>query len=328
MKTQNVELSILVNGNAVPEYRKDSSTFIEGRSGTEYVIKIKNHNNYKCKICLGIDGIGVIDSKPLGDDPNQMGYILDANQETIIKGYRVDSESVASFKFVNGDKAYANKSKGMKGKTQGVISAKVYAEKVLPIDFEKELAKIKKQIDEKKQEYVPVPYPVYPSWPRNPWYDDSGWPKQPVTPWVTWCGGINAVGTNSVGNDVKWVNLSSDNCAAGNNSVNYCHTVFNDAGNNPNSLLQSVTQCSTTLVEQNPFELGSAFGKKVEQKIKEVEFQVGNLIAEIALYYTSKSGLEALGVEMKKLPAISKMPQAFPASKTKYCELPSGWDGV
>ncbi len=312
MKTNNVELQIVVNDKVIAEYSKDSAIYVEAKNGYEYGIRLKNHNSFKVKVVLGADGINVIDSKPIGDNPNEMGYVLDAGVDTIIKGYRVDNQNVASFKFVEGEKAYANKSKGMNGKTQGVISAKVYAEKIKSPDWKDEIAKLKEEIGRKKNksdiDFIPVPY--YPSWPR-PWYEPYD-----TRPWITWCGSTTTANASNV--TLYNTNLGDNSCIQS-NVLNDCHV---DAIN-PNIRCVNFQQ-----KEENPFSLGSTFGKKVEQAVTEVAFEVGNLIAELAIYYTTKKGLESLGVEMKKLPKISKMPEAFPAAKNRYCEVPSGWEGV
>lgn len=265
---------------------------------------------------MGVDGINVVYGKPLGDNSNEIGYILDAGQITLIKGYRIDDVNVAQFKFTEADKSYANVTKKMGGKTTGVISAKVYTEKVKAFDYEKELAKIHKRLDEQKDNKEYIPYPIYPK--RDPWYDE--WPYQ--KPWITWTSptvwGLSnsQVTYTCASNNVGGTILNNPTC-------NYSQVVGLDESYNQ-SLNSSIEPAHDTV---NAFTLGGSWGKKTEQQIKEITFETGNLLCNLVMYYAAKVGLESLGVEMKKLPKISKRPEPFPAAQTKYCSVPSGWTG-
>ncbi len=315
MKTQNIEISVLINGNDTTEYRKDDNSYIEARNGTEYAIRLKNHNSFRTLVILGVDGINVIDSKPLGDSPNERGYILEAGIDTIIKGYRVDDVNVAAFKFTSADKSYANKQKGMAGKTNGVISAKVYREKVKDNNWEiwaKKIKEMEEKIDSK-------PY-IVPLRPDYYWWYDSTYTK----PYATWSS-ASASGETHFGSACNDdINLKSHiDLQGGQGILRSCNfTQVVDAS----AYKQQETKCSVQNAE-TPFSLGSTFGKKVIQEITEVPFEIGSLLCSIALYYAPRAGLESLGVELKKTTKVSKMPQAFPAAKNKYCEVPSEWTG-
>lgn len=336
MKTNNIELTTLVNGNAVSEYVKDSSTYIEARNGTEYAVKIKNHNGYKVKVIIGIDGINIIDSGCLGNSPDEMGYVLDAYQETIIKGYRINNKDVATFKFTEGKKAYANKEKKMEGKTQGVIACRVYAEK---ISWQKTIKELEDKIDQKKDKwdrnYVPIPYPV-PSYPVKPWYQEPFWYCTTTTKIGDTCEPASfTCGDNlgNIGSSVCRTSIDMMNKSEQLRGINTCNYMQSDMSNlrpvakssqHVNSALRSRSLLSQK--ETNPFSLGSEWGKKETQEVKEVGFDVGAFVAELVLYYAPRAGLESLGIEFKKLPKITKRPDAFPAAD-KYCSVPSGWTG-
>ncbi len=311
MKTQNVSITILVKDRAAQEFEKDSKVFIEGRENSEYSIKLENHNDFRVKTVIGIDGVNIIDSSPISEKDDQIGYILDAGQSTIIRGYRLDESNAASFKFTEGKSAYANTVKGMGGKTQGVISARIYREK------DDSLEKIKKAMEEWKEQYPKivkeyVPYPVYPRWPSRPWYDWDKW-NTPVYP--TWtCKSSDGVAYNA---SLNLCGSSTD--GATQNSIN-CMTQAEN--------LKSMNSCAdfsaVSSIEDNPFKLGSTFGSKVEQKIKEVEFAVGNFLCELVIYYSTREQLEKFGIEFKKVAKISSFPDHKPG---KYCQVPSGWTG-
>jgi len=125
MQSNNFEVSILVNGSAVKEYYGNGKTYIEGREGTSYKIKIKNKTNRRIVAVLAVDGLSVIDGKIA--DYNSAGYVISGNSFEIIKGWRKSDDEVAEFYFSNKDEAYAVKVG--KGGNQGVIGVAIFREK-------------------------------------------------------------------------------------------------------------------------------------------------------------------------------------------------------
>ena len=333
----NVELSVIIGSNAVPEYVKNDSVFIEGREGSEYSLKIKNHNGYRVKVIIGIDGINIVNSELIGDSKDEIGYILEAYQETIIKGYRIDDKSVGSFKFVAKNAAYANTDKGQEGKTTGVIICRVYREKESQLDkMAKQLSKLEKDLDNEKFKW-PKYVPIYPKVvPHNPWYDPY-WEYPYTKPY--WTCATQTYGTAN-SDIVRGVSNSA--------GATYCATLgggnaqcsATNAKSNPDNVgtatsvnfvqhLDNKAVCDNQAVEprqDSPFSLGSAWGSKVESTVKETKFETGDYLGELILYYTNRAGLESLGIEFKKVAKVSVFPNPAPASK-KYCAVPSGWSG-
>ena len=323
----NVEVNILVGSNSVPEYVKNDSVFIEGKENSEYSIKVKNHNGYRVKCVLGVDGLNIVDSNLIGDSKDEIGYILDPYQETIIKGYRIDEKSVSSFKFVAKNAAYANTDKGQEGKTTGVISVKVYREKIDKFEaLNLKLAKLSKDLEDEKFKW-PKYVPIYPKFIplHNPWYNQY-WEYPYNNPFFT--------------SNITWTCTGTSTKTETTYAANTMRCCATNAEDNPNNMgtatsvnysqhLDNKSVCDNQAVEprqDSPFVLGSSWGSKVESNIKEVAFETGDYLGESIIYYTDRAGLEVLGIEFKKVPKISIFPNPAPASK-KYCAVPSGWNG-
>lgn len=97
MNGPDVQVNILVNGNPVTEVVHNGETYIEGRQGTKYSLKIKNLTNEKIMVIPSVDGLSVIDSLPAG--VNSPGYLVEARQSIVIPGWKVNGSEAASFVF-------------------------------------------------------------------------------------------------------------------------------------------------------------------------------------------------------------------------------------
>lgn len=295
MTSHHIEAEVLVNGKRVAHHKHDGRHFIEGREGTEYSLRIKNDNGYRVKVSVGVDGVNVVDSKSLGINPEEAGYLINAHDSLTIKGYRVDNENVAAFRFSKADQAYASKDKKLTG-TTGVITVRAYAEKERPAP-------------------PPAPAPTiihtdhhHYHGRRYGWlhYDDYGWPFRDYT----WCGtasrGIVAQSTTDagIGGVLRSRTLSAKSAQSSLDSV----------------------QCSTSLdstPDESPFSLGSSWGQKTESKVREVAFEVGTFLTQLDLYYTTREGLKTLGVDLSPKASVV-FPDATPG---RYCQAPAGWVG-
>jgi hypothetical protein len=125
MNNGNIEVQVLVNGRPVREYSHEGNTYIEGREGTEYVIKVKNNGWYRVLAVPAIDGINVITGKIA--TPDDTGYIINAYSSIDIKGFRKDVDTVGSFKFSAKGQSYAA-AKGIEYNA-GVIGVIIFTEK-------------------------------------------------------------------------------------------------------------------------------------------------------------------------------------------------------
>lgn len=128
MYHNNVTFELLTeNDNSVTEYHKNSQTYVEGRKGSEYKIRIKNNNYFKVLVIPSVDGLSVMDGKPA--DYKSSGYILYPYETTVIEGWRTDLDFIRKFIFTRKNKSYSAKTE--QGTSNlGVIGLAVFREKL------------------------------------------------------------------------------------------------------------------------------------------------------------------------------------------------------
>jgi hypothetical protein len=94
----------------------------------------------------------------------------------------------------------------------------------------------------------------------------------------------------------------------------------------------SCTGVHTTYGVSNPaaaapaFDMGSSWGGKVEDKIREVQFKRVDSFTEIVLFYASKPSLISWGIDFSNTKEVFAWPSAFEDRK-QYCKAPPGWTG-
>jgi hypothetical protein len=71
------------------------------------------------------------------------------------------------------------------------------------------------------------------------------------------------------------------------------------------------------------FDMGSTWGKKIESKVVETDFEKGNLTFSLDIYYASRQSLIDMGVPINVGHQVN-FPQSFP---NKYAKPPTGWKG-
>ena len=118
---------ILVNGKPVKQHYHQNNTYVEGRSGTEYSIEIKNDSFVKKLAVITVDGINVLSGNVQGNEKG-LGYIVNGHGTLNVKGTRADQDTVGAFKFCPKDSSYCNE-QGLKG-NNGVIGVRMYDEVV------------------------------------------------------------------------------------------------------------------------------------------------------------------------------------------------------
>lgn len=288
------EISILVNGNSVKEYQHEGNTFIEAKSGSSFSIKLKNNYSGRVMAVVSVDGVDVITGENASE--TESGYVIGSNSSIEIKGYRVDSEHEASFKFIekNSGKGYAE----FKGDSSnaGVIGIRFYSEDNT-LNFE-DIEKILKDIKPKKDDTFDFP----PSYPKpyypitNPWIDKHPFPcEQPYYPHTQiWCGP-----------DITFTKNLSD---------------FSSENSLINCPIQNLSN-----IEAKGFDMTTEFGNKVQSKISTVEFKKCNLISESSIYYASRESLKEMGIKFEKILEV-KLPKAFDKNM-KFCTPPANWKG-
>ena len=127
MYHNNVTFELLtVNDSPVTEYHHNSRTYVEGRKGSEYKIRIKNNNYFNVLVVPSVDGLSVMNGKPA--DYKSSGYILYPYETIVIDGWRTDLMSVRKFIFTRKNKSYSAKTE-QGTNNLGVIGLAVFREK-------------------------------------------------------------------------------------------------------------------------------------------------------------------------------------------------------
>jgi len=261
MNKSNIELEMVSAKNNRPmnEYSHEGKTFIESREGSTYALRIKNNTGQRVLAIVSIDSLNAITGKESTDSSDEAGYIVPAYGSYLVKGFRVDDDTVAAFSFVKKGKSYAT-SVGSGG-GNGVVAVRIFEEKQKPAPSV--IHHWHTKIVEK---------PVYPP------YDYFYWSTtcSTVTPdsFVTFC-------NNSVNADEQ-VRGGEPTKSAPVSSINLCSS-------SQKSMLRAAKN-------EDVFSHGTKFGEATIDKVTTVTFEVGTLIAELVLYYAPRAALESLGI--------------------------------
>lgn len=127
--TNQYELSLVINGNPLTEYYHNGNFFVEGRTNSNYELRVKNNSPERILAILSVDGLGVIDGKVAGAD--SPGYIVEPWQTLTVPGWKVDGETAAKFQFGSASGSYSNRT-GRGKKNVGVIGLMVFRPKYVP----------------------------------------------------------------------------------------------------------------------------------------------------------------------------------------------------
>lgn len=112
-------------GGALPTYAHGGSTYVAGRMGERYNIRVHNHTGERVEAVVTVDGRDVV-SGQLGNYKTQRGYVLEPYGSVLIEGYRQSLDHVAAFRFTDVRDSYS----GRWGTPQhvGVIGVAVFKE--------------------------------------------------------------------------------------------------------------------------------------------------------------------------------------------------------
>ena len=118
-------MEIFINGRSVKEYFHNYKTYIEGRKGSVFSIRLRNNSSEKTLFVPTVDGLSTIDGKDGAFDSR--GYILDANSSIKIDGWRLNDDEVAEFYFSSVEDSYRKRKN--KGSNVGSIAVAIFREK-------------------------------------------------------------------------------------------------------------------------------------------------------------------------------------------------------
>ena len=81
-------------------------------------------------------------------------------------------------------------------------------------------------------------------------------------------------------------------------------------------------------ISYKQFDTGTAWGKKLDDRVRREHFVKDSLLTEIVVYYASGPALFDMGIDLNETPRMAeeddKMPKPF---NPKYCQPPKGWVG-
>jgi hypothetical protein len=142
------ELEVLVDGRSAPRFFHAGESYVMGRMGQRYTLRIWNRSGRRIEAVVAVDGRDVVDGKP-GDFRNKRGYLVPAWGSVDIDGWRLSEREAAAFRFTTVPNSYAGRMGN--ARNVGVIGVAVFPERV----------------------YRPRPQPVYPRYPQYPYPADE-----------------------------------------------------------------------------------------------------------------------------------------------------------
>lgn len=121
------EMEVLVNGQSIMEYgHTDGKTYVEGRRGSEFTLRVRNRTSDKVLAVVSVDGLSVMNGKTASFDSG--GYVVGPHGYVDIPGWRLDNREVAKFFFSHLEASYAAQMD--KPQNVGVIGCAIFKEKV------------------------------------------------------------------------------------------------------------------------------------------------------------------------------------------------------
>lgn len=279
------EMGILVGRKPIIEFLHEGMTFIEGRNGSEYKIRIRNNTYRRACFVVSVDGLSVLDGKNAAD--GSPGYVLGSHETLDITCYKVDDATGAKFVFGTKDQSYSAEI-GKGTDNTGVIAVKVFAEK--------------------QRQYIPpvtIATSVFPTRrsKSSKIIGSSGVHHANNGPVASSAGGMGGWGLASY------------------NSRGAVERFGSTSEHELRAMPRSFQEDEARLL---PCEagLGTVFGTSTEWKTTQVTFErEPTSAAQMVIYYDNKKGLERRGVKMEQ--KVVPLPNPFPGDVG--CETPHGW---
>jgi hypothetical protein len=89
----------------LPAHQAADATYVAGAPGNEYSIRLRNRSDGDVLAVVSVDGVNVVTGETAS--PSQRGYVISANGELEIKGWRKSLERIAAFYFTDLGDSYA-----------------------------------------------------------------------------------------------------------------------------------------------------------------------------------------------------------------------------
>jgi hypothetical protein len=117
-------------GEALPTWRSRGASWVAGRPGDRYAVRLTNRSGGRVLVVLSVDGVNAVSGETAA--PGQTGYVLGPWATAEITGWRKSYAEAAAFYFTALPDSYAARTD--RPDNVGVIGAAVFRERVpLPV---------------------------------------------------------------------------------------------------------------------------------------------------------------------------------------------------
>ncbi|MEN9631262.1 MAG: hypothetical protein RJA10_4490, partial [Pseudomonadota bacterium] len=116
-------------GQPLPVYTRHGRSWVPGRPGARYALRLRNQGDGRVLVVLSVDGVNVITGQTA--DWAQTGYVIEPGRSHDITGWRKSDTRVAAFEFAPLAQSYAART----GRPDhvGVIGMAVFRERPAPL---------------------------------------------------------------------------------------------------------------------------------------------------------------------------------------------------
>ncbi len=121
-------------GQVLEAYQHAGRSYVAGRPGARYAIRISNRSGARVLVVTAVDGINILSGKTAAW--GQSGYVFEPWQTYEVTGWRKSDSQVAAFEFTSLPDSYAARTG--RPLDVGVIGVAVFRERVRPVWRDKE----------------------------------------------------------------------------------------------------------------------------------------------------------------------------------------------
>lgn len=287
----------------IPEYGHNGLTYVEGREGQNYVIRLRNDTAQRVLAVISVDGLNVIDGQSC--TPQSRGYVIPAYSSSDIEGWRINLEAVHKFCFKPKDQSYAKSAAG-ESNNCGIIAAKFFSLKVPKVAEHHH-----HHYHYPKPEPIAVPVP----W-RHPWFDRTTYPD------VVW-----TVGTGSATYSLAGCSNSLAGCSNSLDGKTLTSASTPDYGTMTGAIrccasTEASTAASTVNSNIPEFKLGTGWGELQNCRVTESDFERDSEICTLAIYYACAEELTKIGIQLEKSLKVTPPSPVLPQAFTGFCKPP------
>lgn len=121
------QVEVLVDGAPTPSFMHGGESYVLGRLGERYVLRIHNRTGRRAEAVVSIDGRDAIDGKP-ANFRIKRGYLVPAWGSVDVEGWRLSGAQVAAFRFSSVADSYAARTGS--AREVGVIGVAMFPERI------------------------------------------------------------------------------------------------------------------------------------------------------------------------------------------------------